>query len=247
VDFADQDENQIARTGTAYEKMLVYQQIGSRALLGNALHQTGRMSDAEEAFIEAEERQGQFQPEYSILYAGAGFWYCDLLLDLGKYQDVQIRASQTLAWATEFGNLLDIANDNVSLGRAYLLQALRDSRTISKEAASLLERAVEILRRAGLLDRLVGGLLVRSFLYRINGEFNSARADLDEASRLALRGSMGLHKADCHLEYARLYLAQNEQEKARGRWATAKGMIERMGYHRRDKDVKEIEAQLDEM
>jgi hypothetical protein len=48
---------------------------------------------------------------------------------------------------------------------------------------------------------------------------------------------MGLHKADCHLEYARLYLAMDKKE-------DAKKMIHKMGYHRRDVDVEEIEEKL---
>jgi hypothetical protein len=35
-----------------------------------------------------------------------------------------------------------------------------------------------------------------------------------------------------------------EREKAPEHWATAKAMIERMGYHRQDREVKEIEEQL---
>ena len=52
-----------------------------------------------------------------------------------------------------------------------------------------------------------------------------------------------VHEADCHLGYARLYLAQGKKDEARKSLATAKEMIEKMGYHRRDKDVTEI-AQL---
>ena len=55
---------------------------------------------------------------------------------------------------------------------------------------------------------------------------------------------MGLHLADYHLESARLRLAQGDEEKAREHLATAKEMIERMGYHRRDKEVSELEQQL---
>lgn len=39
-------------------------------------------------------------------------------------------------------------------------------------------------------------------------------------------------------------IKQENRGKAREHWSTAREMIERMGYHRRDKDVKEIEAQL---
>ncbi len=61
---------------------------------------------------------------------------------------------------------------------------------------------------------------------------------------IAERGEMGLHQADCHLEYARLYLAMGRNEDARRCLDTARGMVEKMGYHRRDKDIMEIEAQL---
>jgi hypothetical protein len=58
---------------------------------------------------------------------------------------------------------------------------------------------------------------------------------------------MGLYEADCHLGYARLHVAQGEKEKARASWEKAREMIERMGYHRRDKDVAEIGRQLEGM
>ena len=92
----------------------------------------------------------------------------------------------------------------------------------------------------------VQGLLARAELYRIKGEFSRAQADLDEAMFIATRGSMGLHKADCHLEYTRLHLAQGEKDVARKDLLIAKEMIERMGYHRRDEEVGELERFLEE-
>jgi len=65
-----------------------------------------------------------------------------------------------------------------------------------------------------------------------------------EAFALATRGEMRLHLADCHLEAARLSLATGDHATAREAWETAKAMIEEMGYHRRDGEVAEIEAQL---
>jgi hypothetical protein len=55
---------------------------------------------------------------------------------------------------------------------------------------------------------------------------------------------MGLYKTDCHLGYARLYLVKGDKEEAQKELTAAKEMIKKMGYHRRDKDVKEIEEQL---
>lgn len=61
---------------------------------------------------------------------------------------------------------------------------------------------------------------------------------------IAERGSMGLHCADCHLGYARLYLVIGDKGKARENVTKVKEMIGKTGYHRRDGEVKEIEEQL---
>ena len=55
---------------------------------------------------------------------------------------------------------------------------------------------------------------------------------------------MNLYLADYHLESSRVWIAQNDTGKAREYLATAKEMINRMGYHRRDKEVEQLEAQL---
>ena len=94
------------------------------------------------------------------------------------------------------------------------------------------------------MDEIPRGLLARSELYRVMGEFDRAQVDLDEAMSIATRSGMGLYEAECHLEYAQLYLARGEKERARESWAKAREMIERMAYHRRDKDVQEIDEQL---
>jgi hypothetical protein len=52
---------------------------------------------------------------------------------------------------------------------------------------------------------------------------------------------MKLFKADCHLGYARLYLAMDDKDNAKTELSISREMINKMGYHRRDKDVKEIE------
>jgi hypothetical protein len=79
---------------------------------------------------------------------------------------------------------------------------------------------------------------------RVTGDYSRAQTDLAEAQRIAERGEMGLHLCDCHLEWARLHLAQGDSTLAREPWATAKALIERMGYHRRNGEVAELEQQL---
>ena len=80
--------------------------------------------------------------------------------------------------------------------------------------------------------------------YRITGELIKTQKDLEETFTIAARGGMGLFFTDCHLEYARLYLAKGDKAKAREHWQIAKDSIDKMGYHRRDKEVQELEEQL---
>ncbi|HWP52913.1 MAG TPA: hypothetical protein VN476_02200, partial [Pyrinomonadaceae bacterium] len=235
------------QSGDSVQSMLVM------TTLANILHQVGRPLDSERVFVNAEKTQNSLGPRLPILYSVQGFQYCDLLLAQGKYQEVQSRAKQTLVLATTLGWLLDIALDCLSLGRAYLLESTSNVH----EATEYLKRAVDGLRQAGTMHELPRGLLARAELFRLKSEFEESQGDLDEAMRVATRGGMGLHQVDCHLEYARLDLTQGETEnnpaikhvrleKARKHLIAAKGMVKRMGYHRRDKDVLEIERQLAE-
>ena len=210
----------------------------------HVLHQTGQFLKAEAAFRHAEEIQKETDPLFPFLYSYPGYRYCDLLLTQRKYSEVIWRASQTLERKEKKYDLYDIYQDHLSLGRAYLLQAQQESIGDFAQASIHMKQAMEGLRRTGKIDELPYGLVALAEFHLSIGELQRAQADLNEAMSIATRGSMMLQQADCHLAYARLYLAQGEKGKARASWADAKEMIERMGYHRRDKDVAEIEQQL---
>ncbi len=65
-----------------------------RTTLADALHQAGEVQEAERLFQEAEAMQKERRPENPYLYSLWGFRFCDLLLNRGKYQEVQKRASK---------------------------------------------------------------------------------------------------------------------------------------------------------
>jgi tetratricopeptide (TPR) repeat protein len=220
-----------------------FQAMARRTGLADVLHQAGRVDDAAEAFREAETMQKEPQPSKPLLYSQRGFKYCDLLLDQGQIGEVKERAARTIEISKRNNWLLDIALDSLSLGRARLVEA-QAGKGDTTQAAELLGRAVDGLRDAGVMDYVPRGLLARAELHRFEGDFTRAERDLAEALRIATRGGMGLHLADYHLESARLQLAQGNRDKAREHWETAKAMIERMGYHRRDKEVDEIAQRL---
>ncbi|HEX8138499.1 MAG TPA: hypothetical protein VF544_13105 [Pyrinomonadaceae bacterium] len=147
-------------------------------------------------------------------------------------------------WAKQHFGLLDIALGNLSLGRAWLIEAQQSQRSDTTQAVEFLQRAVDGLRQAGHQEFIARGLLARAELHRVRGEHERAELDLAEVLRIATRGGMGLYLADYYLESARLHLAQGKRDEAHEHWETAKEMIERMGYHRRDGEVEEIAQQL---
>jgi tetratricopeptide (TPR) repeat protein len=226
----------------------VFARAFSRAIRAAVLHAAGRMDEAEASFVEAEEMQKRRDPKTRFLYSARGFHYCDLLLSRGDYGDVQNRGSQALELSKQYLGmglgLLDIGNDRLSLGRAYMLQAQVEGTGDYSQAEAHLEQSVDHLRRAAMQECLVRGLLARAALRRLTGALDKGRHDLDEAFSICTRCGMRLYEADCQLEYARWYLASGDKAKARESLEKARKMIEEMGYHRRDKEVKELEAQL---
>jgi tetratricopeptide (TPR) repeat protein len=176
VEFAD-------RSGDWSWKML------SRAVIADALHQSGDIDEALRLFDEAERLQVERRPGEPILYSVQGYQYCDLLLGQGQTAEVLRRASQTLLIAERNRWLLPIGLDHLSLGRAHPAG--------SAEAIDHLDQAVDYLRRAGTLHHLPLGLLARGTPH-----------DLEEAFRIATRSGMRLHLADYHLATGNLAEAE---------------------------------------
>ncbi|MCI0691685.1 TIR domain-containing protein [candidate division KSB1 bacterium] len=224
------------------------QQIIQRTALADALHQAGELSTAEGLFREAEVMQKQGQPECPYLYSVRGYQFCDLLLSQVRYQEVQKRASLILEYATQQNWILDIALDKLSLGHAIMLKAQAEESKDFTASKDYLDQAVQVLRKVSMQHHMPRGLLARAALYRLQGEFAKAEADLEEAREIAERGEMNLHLADYHLEACRLCLAQSTEgmaQKAKEHLETASAMIEKMGYGRRKPEVEALRHELE--
>jgi len=232
-----------------------------RTTHADALHQAGRREEALKLFQTAEAMQVDWQSEYPLLYSLQGFQYCDLLLagperavwathlgqagattssgHLAALDDVQSRAAQTLEWVTGRLGLLDIALDNLSIGRAAFYRAVADSGGRATPGATALDgarqhmdAAVDGLRQAGRQDFIPRGLLSRAWLRFVEGDPDGARADLNDAWEIAERGPMPLHMADILLYRARLFQDRDALEDA------AK-LIEEIGYGRRQEELED--------
>jgi tetratricopeptide (TPR) repeat protein len=253
-----------------------FQRITKRTNYADAMHQAGRRDEAAALFREAEEMQAGNQPEYPLLYSVQGFQNCDLLLAAAERaawryilnlfsipqpsslpescRAVSERATTALQIVLNGSrNLLDIALNRLTLGRAALYAAIleglaRDQLAPWRES---LQRAVDGLRHAGMQEYLPLGLLTRAWLHCLTGTRTgpeSAQGDLNEAFEIAERGPMPLFLADIHLHRARLF-GLSKDRPAIYPWkspqvdlAEAQRLIEKHGYWRRKEELEDAEA-----
>lgn len=217
----------------------------SMVALARVIHQAGDYDAAAKVYRQAEELQKSRQPELAYLYSLRGLHFCDLLLSQKHYREAAIRAEHHLRMAQSLGRLLDCAIGHLLLGRARMLEFPPSDAGGLAGALEDVNQAVDGIRTAGTADEMPRGFLARAEIYRHMRHFSAAQADMAEAERICKRCGLRLLEVDCHLEYARFYLAQGERDEARERLETARGMIGEMGYHRRDRDVTEVQAALD--
>lgn len=97
-----------------------FQRLARRTTLAEAQHHGGAWAEAAAGLAEAEGIQQQFQPEFPRLYSVQGFRYGEYWLSLGDWRQARERAEMSLKVVK---NLLSIALDQLTLGRASLQQA----------------------------------------------------------------------------------------------------------------------------
>jgi len=219
----------------------LFVRVSTRVRLGDVLHRRGVIEQAAVVFAEAEKLHQEQEGVYPLLTAWFGFLYCELQLSQGKAGEVRKRATKVLQSPRHAGTPGFRGLYYLALTKSWMLDSQQSELV---EARENIDRAVYLLRHGGQIDRLMYGLLTRAAFYRQNKDFDSSLRDLSEVLRIASGSGMGLHLADYHLEFAHLKLGQAEKEMALEHLVKAKEMINRMGYHLRDKEVAELEAQL---
>jgi len=201
VEFAD-------KSGDDYEKEV------DLTVLANSLHQDGKLQESYNIFKESEQMLKKRESGTEFRYSQSGFQFCDLLISQGQVEEVLKRANDTIKIAIENHWLLDIALDQLSLGRAYLLQAVEqmdstfEVESIYAKAADYLNQAVDGLRKAGAQEFIARGLFARAELYRLQGNYPNAWEYLEEAYDIAERGEMRLWLTDYHLGASRLLISE---------------------------------------
>jgi tetratricopeptide (TPR) repeat protein len=239
----------------------------------DALDAAGRRREAERLFDRAEWLLQKYGPDFPLRGSTRGFRYCNLPLAKGEWaaaRDLAKNGKWPLNIALDTLTLgriqVGIAIENVAWQ-----QALATARNDTRAAGARLDEAIDGVRAGGRLEFVPHGLLARAAFRRSVGDWDGATRDLDEVGEIAEPGPMRLFLCGMALERARLAFARitalaplngliddslpqpeppdaEESAKlaaeARVNLATARELIERCGYHRRDEELAELEAVL---
>ncbi|HTC02854.1 MAG TPA: TIR domain-containing protein [Xanthobacteraceae bacterium] len=218
VSTAQQSVAHADRSGDEFEM------ITKRVRHAHTLLAAGVQREAECLFADAERRQRREDPQHPLLYSIQGYQYCELLLDKRNYKVALDRATETIIIARRQNWLLNIALDTLTIQRAHLGLALKDTASLSPVKIStvrtLSDRAVDNLYAAGSFDYIALGLLARAAFHCGTGDWEGAVRDLDEVEEITEPGPMRLFLCDMALERARLAFARIEA------FAPLNGMLE---------------------
>jgi hypothetical protein len=248
-----------ARLGVTYAERSCcpFERVRARSNLVNALIQLGRTDEAERAFHEAESivsghaksdcRTNVRQPTMQ------SYWFYELRLDLRDFKKVKEMVSRSQSETTSTGMIhLDLALIETVLAQVcmgeYLECAVRTSdpdKSRLSDARVHLDRAIAEIGLARTEHHRPRVLLASAALHRLRCEFDQAQDDFDRAWTIANRGCMELHKIDLMLESTRLSLARGSIDRAREQYHRVLEGIARIGYRRRDSDVRELARNLE--
>jgi tetratricopeptide (TPR) repeat protein len=241
------------------------QRLQTFSIFARALHQAGKLPEAHQQFMKAEQIQRLHYPDSPSLHSLSSFRFCELLLEQNRLDEAEERAHYALGIALASAHPLYIGLHKLLIGRLYLLNKHL------LEAEQWLSEALDSLQEAGNQDHLPRVYLARAVLHRHTRDFVRAQADLQEVFEIADGSGMRLHLTDYHLESARLLLAEEEnppqspfckgggQEEVgsavppfekgglggislQAHIEAAAKLINETGYHRRDAELAELQA-----
>jgi tetratricopeptide (TPR) repeat protein len=244
-----------------YHKMIC---LTTRA---DAKHRAGDLDGAKKDFWQAESINKIIfsDQKWHCLRSFQGFRYCDYFLTVGSFTEIYRRVRKTLVWdehggypspsssiplhalQTE-GSVLPVALDHLMFARALLVEGPKNRRRL-KEAEAHLNNALSGIRDSATRHLWPRALLVRAQWLRAKGETKEAEETLQHCLAICERDKMKLYEADCHFEFACLYLeeaaqgkAMNSLKRAMDELTLARKMSERVGYGLLRRKIARIEG-----
>lgn len=187
---------------------------------------------------------------FEYLYAIRGFYYCEWLLQVGRVDEVTMRASHTLNQGREHYSSEMRALDNLSLGIAADMQARAKRHQGFDENATVwdatserhLAAALDLLEVSGLRLQLPRVLVARASYNRVRGRYRQAETDLIRAIQIGDSNKLNLALLSSYLELAWLYNDIGQREEVIKYIRTVCDLMERTGYRACNVDIEALKS-----
>ena len=179
------------------------------AALAEFHHYSGNFGKALDMFRSAEENHARQHPEDPFLHSTIGFRFCELLLNIGKTGEAVKRARRIPVKGTARYMLLDNALSLLCQGRALMV---RCRATDWSRAERMLRKSLELVTRSGHRDNQIRVAIALSECLRRKArnkktDLIEAMSFVTDATELADRDAMTLHRLDCEFEWLLLQYA----------------------------------------
>ncbi len=199
---------------------------------------------AEEYFARSEEVLTKTEPDSKVILPTVSSFYIKFLLDTGQIEKAWERSLLTFEWREK--KTWQVAFDTTSLYGSDLLfhGLICQERGDTETAEKLLIQQVELFREASEWLYLPTGLNHRAKFYIQNDRFIDASRDLKESLSISERTGAKFEQWETYLNYVHLHLKRGKPRLVR-RYLNLAAKVEGMqSYKFRDREIEELEAQL---
>lgn len=226
-----------------------YHIVGTHATLGRCLHQMGHFQEARKHFQIAEQAQLVVSPIHETLHSVWGYWYCELLLDLGDFEQALDRSKRALTLAPDqpilaMGKLLDTAVALLGIARATFLSGLKAGSNNHSEASAHFHRAIEAIRIVDHQWLLPQAMLDLADCLLLSGRGAEAKSAIHDAESLWRKDGLKLYEPDHHLGLSDIALGEGATDRTQLELDAATFQIAGMNCHRHDVRLLILRAKL---
>jgi len=214
-----------------YAKLVddLHVRIRRMAALAEFYHYRGDLNEALALFEQAEILQARCEPDHPRLYSRLGFRFCELLLTLGRFKEVQDRAPHIPSGRMQ-DDILDKAFACLCTGRALMQQSAYGDHNLLKEAEKLLRTSYDLMQKSHNGDNEVRGCIALAECLRLQGRLLEASEFITEAVQIAEAANMNFHRLDCEFERLQLELVNGSAETLRSQFDALANDADKMQY-----------------
>lgn len=204
-----------------------------------ALHLTGNREESDLRFQQAEKLLRDNNREIHYLRDLWGIYHADYLIKTGR-SDYARRITEENMRYSKLNNLTEVISQC-----HRIFGDLDTEKGLNTSAKENYDEALEISRSITHRAVLIESLLGRGHWAVLQGDFNSAQADLEEALSYATGNGYKIYEADIHMALALMYRGKGDVTSARVEAQHVQRLGNEINYYLVKEDVKKFIETLD--